>query len=88
MADAPMGAAKNIKDAAKPLFILFGEDRVADINLPSSGSLTNLEVLQKQLDTVSSRNDEKEQSKAVIEEGLALTKLDEVLSARRKVVPS
>jgi len=44
MASTPL-STKNIKDASKPLFIEFGDDKVADINLPTSGSLTNLEVL-------------------------------------------
>jgi hypothetical protein len=32
----------NYKDFSKPLFTVFGEDNIADMSLPSSGSLSNL----------------------------------------------
>jgi hypothetical protein len=35
-------SSKNVKDINKPIFIKFGEDKIADMNLPTSGSMTNL----------------------------------------------
>lgn len=35
-------SSKNTKDLNKPIFMKFGEDRIVDMNLPSSGSMTNL----------------------------------------------
>lgn len=42
----------NFKEFAKPVFAAFGEDKISDMSLPSSGSLSNLEVLEKQLESI------------------------------------
>jgi len=55
--DGPSSNSKNAKDVNKPIIVRFGEDRVGDMNLPSSGSLSNIEVLTKQLETVNSKSD-------------------------------
>lgn len=47
----PSSTAKNLKDYSKPLFVRFGDDKITDMNLPTSGSMTNIEVLEKQLES-------------------------------------
>lgn len=40
-----LSSKPNFKEYAKPIFSLFGDDNISDMNLPSSGSMTNIEVL-------------------------------------------
>lgn len=47
----PSSTAKNAKDYSKPLFVRFGDDKISDMNLPTSGSMTNIEMLEKQLES-------------------------------------
>lgn len=47
------------KDHLKPLFILRNQDSLASIAVPSSGSISGLEVLKRQLSNLFGVEDEK-----------------------------
>lgn len=65
----------NFKDTSKPIFAVFGEDKIQDLNLPSSGNMTDLEVLAKHLESTSKSETkgEEKKEKAVIKTGGKLT---------------
>ena len=79
--------SKNAKDYSKPLFIKHGEDHISDMNLPTSGSMTNIEVLEKQLESSSSLPDpSKTKSSPSSSNEPSEGKLSEAMKLKRKVV--
>jgi hypothetical protein len=48
---------QNFKDASKPLFAAFGDDKISDLSLPTSGNLSELEVLAKHLESIQKSED-------------------------------
>jgi hypothetical protein len=80
-----MTARTNFKDASKPLFAAFGDDKVSDLSLPSSGSLSELEVLAKHLESIQKSDDKGEgkKEKTVIK---GSGKLTDALERKRNVI--
>ena len=56
------------KDHLKPIFVARNQDSFADIGVPSSGSITSLEVLRRQLSGLFGGEEEKKK------EGTDITK--------------